>query len=153
MRRRERFFDSYVGDLIARDVSQLSEIEHTDGMQTLLTLVAARSGQLLVENALACDTRLSARTVGRYIDLLEEVFLIKRVPAWSRNVSTRAVGTPKVCLVDSGLAANLLDLDVDGLLRHDAPVGNLLESFVLMERAPADHLVTAPGPAAPLPDP
>jgi hypothetical protein len=134
-RRRERFLDSYVADLISRDVSQLSEIERADEMLTLLTLVAARSGQLLVENTLANDTRLSARTVGRYLDLLEHVFLIKRIPAWPRNISARSVGTPKVCVVDSGLAANLVDVDADGLMRYDAPVGHLLESFVLMELA------------------
>lgn len=78
-RRRERFLDSYVADLISRDVSQLSEIERTSEMRALIRLLAARSGQLLVANALGSDVRLPHRTVGRYLDLLEEVFLIKRI--------------------------------------------------------------------------
>ncbi len=134
-RRRERFFDSYLGDLVARDVSQLSEIERTVEMRALIRLLAARSGQLLVANAVGSEARLPASTVHRYLALLEEVFLIKRIPAWSRNVSTRATGTPKLAFVDSGIAANLVGADVRSLLRPGGPFGPLLEGFVLMELA------------------
>jgi predicted AAA+ superfamily ATPase len=134
-RRRERFFDAYVADLVARDVSQLSEIERTAEMRALIRLLAARSGQLLVVNKVGGDARLPASTVHRYVSLLEEVFLIKRIPAWSRNVSARAVGTPKLAFVDSGIAANLLGADVRSLLRPGGPSGPLLEGFVLMELA------------------
>jgi uncharacterized protein len=134
-RRRERFFDSYLADLVARDVSQLSEIERTAEMRALIRLLAARSGQLLVANAVGSDARLPASTVRRYLALLEEVFLIKRVPAWSRNVSARAIGTPKLAFVDSGIAGNVLGADARSLLRPDGPFGPLLEGFVLMELA------------------
>jgi hypothetical protein len=134
-RRRERFFDSYVADLVVRDVSQLSEIERTAEMRALIRLLAARSGQLLVVNAVGSEVRLPASTVQRYLGLLEEVFLIKRIPAWSRNVSARAVGTPKLAFVDSGIAANLLGADARSLLRPDGWFGPLLEGFVLMELA------------------
>ncbi len=133
--RRERFFDSYVADLVARDVSQLSEIERPAQLRALLRLLAARSGQLLVGNALSNDLEVSARTVPRYLSLLEEVFLIKRIPAWSRNVSSRAISTSKVAFVDSGVAANLLDADARSLVRPGGPFGPLLEGFVLMELA------------------
>jgi uncharacterized protein len=134
-RRRERFFDSYVGDLIARDIRQLADIERPAQMRALLRLVAARSGQLLVGNALSSDLQLAGRSVYRYLGLLEEVFLIKRIPAWSRNVSARAISTPKVAFVDSGVAANLLDADTHGMLRPGGMFGPLLEGFVLMDLA------------------
>jgi hypothetical protein len=133
--RRERFFDSYTTDLITRDVSQLSEIQRTRELQTLLRMVAARSGQLLVERMLSNDIDVSASTVRRYLGLLEEVFLIKRIPGWSRNVNSRATSTPKVAFVDSGLAANLLDNDARTLVRPGGMFGPLLEGFVLMELA------------------
>lgn len=134
-RRRERFFDSYLADLVARDVSQLSDIERTTEMRALIRLLAGRSGQLLVVNAVGSEAGLPASTVHRYVALLEEVFLIKRIPAWSRNVSARAVGTPKLAFVDSGIAANLLGVDARSLLRPGGPFGPLLEGFVLMELA------------------
>jgi predicted AAA+ superfamily ATPase len=134
-RRRERFLDSYAADLIARDVRQLSEIEQAPEMRTLMRRLAARSGQLLVANALSRDSGLSAMTVGRYLSLLEEVFLIKRIPAWSRNLDTRAIGTPKVAFVDSGIAANLLGADARSLIRPGGQFGPLMEGFIAMELA------------------
>lgn len=134
-RRRTRFLDAYVRDLVAREVAELSEIERTTEMRTLVRLLAARSGQLLVTSALAADARLPNRTATRYLALLEEVFLIKRIPAWSRNLSSRATATPKVTMVDSGVAANLLGIDPNRLIEPGASIGPLLESFALMEIA------------------
>ncbi|MEU7740336.1 ATP-binding protein [Nonomuraea sp. NPDC049158] len=134
-RRRQHFFDSYVSDLIARDVSQLAEIERLAETRALVRLVAARSGQLLVASALSNELGISASTVRRHLALLEEVFLIKRIPAWSRNISNRATGTPKVACVDSGIAANLVGADARSLVRPGSLFGPLLEGFVLMELA------------------
>jgi predicted AAA+ superfamily ATPase len=134
-RRREHFFDSYLSDLINRDVIQLSEIERGPEMRALTRLVAARSGQLLVPGALGNELKLSRQTVNRYLGLLEEVFLIKRIPAWSRNIGSRAVSASKSTFVDSGIAANLMDLDITSLRRPGGQLGPLLEGFVAMEIA------------------
>jgi predicted AAA+ superfamily ATPase len=120
---------------VNRDVIQLSEIERGAQMRALTRLVAARSGQLLVPGALGSHLGLPQQTVKRYLGLLEEVFLIKRIPSWSRNLSTRAVGTAKVAMTDSGVAANLLDLDAGSLRQLESPLGPLLEGFVAMELA------------------
>lgn len=134
-RRRERFLDSYVADLINRDVIQLSDIERGPQMRALTRLVAARSAQLLVPASLGSELGLSHPTVNRYLSLLEEVFLIKRIPAWSRNLSSRVVATSKVALVDSAIAANLIGLDAHRLRQPTSPLGPLLEGFVAMEIA------------------
>jgi predicted AAA+ superfamily ATPase len=134
-RGRARFLSNYVADIINRDVIQLSEIERGPEMRSLVRLVAGRSGQLLVPGSLGNDLGLPQPTVKRYLALLEEVFLIKRIPAWSRNLSTRAVGTAKVAMVDSAIAANLLGLDAHALRQPTGPLGPLLEGFVAMEVA------------------
>ena len=134
-RRRERFLDSYVADLVARDVAQLSDIERTAQMSALIRLLAARSAQLLVAASVGSEARISQATALRYISLLEEVFLIKRIPAWSRNLSNRATGTAKLAFVDSGIAANLLGTDARSLIRPGGQFGPLLESFIHMELA------------------
>lgn len=132
-KRRSRFFKSYVADLVNRDVIQLSEIERGTDMHALARLVAARSGQLLVPGTLGGELGLPRDTVSRYLHLLEEVFLIKRIPAWSRNLSARTVATPKVMMVDSGIAANLCGADADLLREVGSPLGPLLEGFVAAE--------------------
>lgn len=133
--RRARFLDSYVGDLVNRDVVQLSEIQRGPEMHTLIEVLAGRSGQTLAAGSLATRIGLPRDTVARYLRLLEEVFLIKRIPAWARNINTRATAAPKLAFVDSGIAANLLDQDAASLRRPDAPLGALMEGFVAMEIA------------------
>jgi predicted AAA+ superfamily ATPase len=81
------------------------------------------------------EAGISQATALRYVSLLEEVFLIKRIPAWSRNLSNRAIGTAKLAFVDSGIAANLLGADARSLIRPGGQFGPLLESFVQMELA------------------
>jgi hypothetical protein len=134
-RRRGRFFDAYLQNLIDRQVTQLGEIERRGQLKALLGLLAARSGQLVAAGSLESDLQISRPTVARYISLLEEVFLIKRIPGWSRNLGTRATATPKLVFVDSGIAAQLLAVDAHSLRRPGAPLGPLLEGFVLSELA------------------
>jgi hypothetical protein len=132
--RRGRFFDSYIRDLIQRDVIQLSDVSKLPEMRALIRLLAARSGQLLVTASVGSSAGLNRDTAARYIALLEEVFLIKRIPAWSRNVSTRAVGSPKVAIVDSGLACAIVGTGAANVM-SGPHAGSLLEGFVLMELA------------------
>lgn len=134
-RRRGRFFDGYVQNLIDREVRQLVEIERAPQLATMIRLLAARSGQLVAAGSLESELQLSRPTVARYLRLLEEVFLIKRVPGWSRNLGIRATATPKLVFVDSGIASRLLAIDAHALRRPAAPFGPLLEGFVISELA------------------
>ena len=135
-RRRTRLLASYVSDLINRDIRELSEIGHGDELRRMLQLVAARTGQLLVASQLANELSVSGRTVLRYLELCEEIFLIKRIPAWSSNLARRVISSPKVAFVDSGVAAYLLGQSLARLAQLTSPViGPLLEGFVCMELA------------------
>ncbi len=133
--RRQRFFDGYVQALIDRDVRQLSDIQHKGALRNLVRLLAARSATVIAANSLETALGLSRPTITRYLQALEEIFLVKRIPGWSRNLGTRATAAPKLIFVDSGLAANELAVSSRGLLRPGAPFGPLLESFVLSELA------------------
>ncbi|GAA4224239.1 ATP-binding protein [Actinomadura meridiana] len=134
-RRRARFFDSYVTDLITRDVRQISDIERPAEMRRLLSVVAARMGTLAVVQSMANDVSLPRMTLTRYLDLLELVFVIKRVPAWSSNLTTRAISTPKLFVTDSGLGGRLIGLSEERAKDPTALVGPLLENFVIGEVA------------------
>lgn len=135
-RRRSRLLAGYVSDLIDRDIRQLADIGRADELRRMLQLAAARTGQLLVAAELANDLGVSGRTVLRYLELCEEVFLIKRIPAWSSNLAKRMINSPKVAFVDSGIAAYLLGQNQARLSHLTSPmIGPLMEGFVLMELA------------------
>ncbi|MGH3646553.1 MAG: ATP-binding protein [Micromonosporaceae bacterium] len=129
-RRRERFFESYVADLIARDVKQVADIERAADMRRLIALLAAQTSGLLNINRLASELSITAPTARKYLEILETIYLIRLVPGWSTNLTTRAVAIPKAIFVDSGLANYLSTGAMAG-----PPVGGLLENFVLGELA------------------
>jgi predicted AAA+ superfamily ATPase len=133
--RRARFFESYISDLINRDVRQVTEIERPADMRRLINLVAASMTAMAVPAALANHLQLPASTVKRYLDLLELLFVVRRVPAWSNNLTTRAVATPKLMTVDSGLAGHLTGLTMKRARHPTSPVGPIVENFVLGELA------------------
>jgi len=124
-----------VADLVNRDVMQLSAVERGRQMRTLIDLLAGRVGQTFTVAGLARALGLAPQTVERYVSLLEEVFLIKRIPGWGVSANSRAMGMPKLAFVDSGIAAMLVGADEVSLRRFDSPIGPLLESFVAMELA------------------
>lgn len=129
-RRRARYFDSYVADLIARDVRLVSDVERPADLRALLGVIAARMSGLAVVEAIARDVGLPRQTARRYLDVLELVFVVRTIPAWSSNLTQRAVATPKLLVNDSGLAARLIGFPGPG-----RSVGPLLENFVLGELA------------------
>ena len=94
-RRRAAFFDSYLTNLIERDVKELAAIERRGDLRRLLALLAGRSGGLLVPATLATASGIPRTTLNRYLELLSAVFLIKQIPAWSAGQTQRAIGAKK----------------------------------------------------------
>jgi uncharacterized protein len=131
--RRARFFESYITDLVNRDVRQLTEIERPGDMRRLVNLVAASTASLAVPAAISGRLQVPASTVKRYLNLLDLLFITRQIPAWSTNLTTRAVATPKLVLTDSGLAAHLTGMSLRRGRHPTAPVGPLIETFVLGE--------------------
>ncbi|HZB50110.1 MAG TPA: AAA family ATPase [Mycobacteriales bacterium] len=120
-RRRAAFFESYLSTLIARDVSELAAIERRGDLRRLLALLAGRSGGLLVPSGLAAQSGIPRTTLGRYLELLSEVFLIKEIPAWTSGVTGRAVGTPKLAYVDMASPAICSDRTLPGSANREGP--------------------------------
>lgn len=131
--RRAAWFGAYIDTLLQRDVRDLANIEGLIELQHLLRLLAARSANLLNYADLTRGLTLSQSTVKRYFALLEAMFLIMRVPAWSTNQSSRVVKSAKVCVCDSGLCAAILGADRDRMSKDGTLRGLLLETFVAGE--------------------
>ncbi|MBE8520530.1 ATP-binding protein [Amycolatopsis sp. H6(2020)] len=129
-RRRDQFFRSYLDDIMSRDVHQVADIRRGSDMRRLVGALAAQSGGLLNYSRLSSDLGLPVSTVRDYVELLELIYLIRVIPAWSANATARAVATPKLVFTDAGLAGHL----VSGVT-NDATTGGLVETFVIGELA------------------
>lgn len=131
--RRDAWFRSYVRTLIERDVRDLANIEGLAQMPRLLQLIATRSGTLLNVSSLARESGIAASTLSRYLALLNSMFLLQPVPAWTFNKSLPLIKSAKVYLVDSGLLCYLTGRTAASMKADRSQFGALLEAFVMME--------------------
>jgi uncharacterized protein len=131
--RRAAWFASYISTLLQRDVRDLARVEALHALPNLLKLLAARASGLLNLSDVGRDAGLPHTTLTRYLALLETVFLVHRLPAWSPNLGQRLVKTPKLHLVDTGLACHLVGTDARRLAEDRPLLGRMLETFVVGE--------------------
>ena len=131
--RRRAWFGSYVTGVLQRDIRDLANIEGLTALPRLLVLLAARTSGVLNLASINSAVGISYTTLQRYMSLLETTFLIRTVPAWSRNLGNRATKTPKLLFADTGLAAALLGLSRERLEADREVFGKLFENFVTME--------------------
>ena len=126
----------FIRSYLERDVPMFAPRLPAESIGRLWTMLAHQQGGLLNHARLAAALGVSNPTVQRYIDLLVDLQLARRLRPWSGNVGKRLIKSPKVYLRDSGIVHGLLELEtLDDLLGH--PVcgasfeGHCLESLVL----------------------
>jgi predicted AAA+ superfamily ATPase len=134
---RNRWFDDYVSLSVERDVLELSKIRQAAALPVLLERLASQTGQVLNITRAAASVRLDERTANSYVRLLEAVFLLYRLPAWGTTLTKRSTASPKIHILDSGVAARLLRLTPEKLAARSPTAltefGHLLETFVVTE--------------------
>jgi hypothetical protein len=131
--RRATWFASYLSTILQRDVRDLARVDALHSLPNLLKLLAARVSGLLNLADVSRDAGLPHTTLVRHLALLETVFLVHRLPAWSPNLGKRLVKAPKLHLVDSGFACHLIGADARRLAEDRPLLGRLLETFVVGE--------------------
>lgn len=124
------WFRGYVQTYVERDVRQFSQITDLVSFRVLAQMAALRTGQALVISNLASDAKLNAVTAGRYLNLLETSFLIRRLPPFLKNRSSRLVKSSKLYFTDSGLAAHMAGINRLDPGRDDLHRGALFETYV-----------------------
>jgi len=107
LRWRRAFGRSY----LERDVPMFAPRLPSETIGRLWTMLAHAQGTSLNQSRLASSLAVSTPAVGRYIDLLVDLLLVRRLRPWSGNVGKRLVRTPKTYIRDSGLTHALLDLE------------------------------------------
>lgn len=98
-------------------------------------MLAARNSEELNLADVSKETGIPVTSLRRLLELLETMYVIQQIPAWSANLTKRAVSRPKVSLLDTGLAARLLNISAVGARpeTYGEVAGHLLEGFVAGE--------------------
>lgn len=114
-----RWRRDFIRTYLERDIPQLGPRIPAETLRRLWTMLAHNQGALLNAANLARGLGVSGATIGRYLDLMVDLLLVRRLPPRLRNAGKRMVRSPKVYLRDSGLLHALLGIpDKDSLLGH-----------------------------------
>lgn len=121
----------YLRNLVQRDLPLWGWTATPQQTDRLLRMLAVVHGQQWNASQLAASLGLTHPTINRYLDFLEGVFLLRRLPPWSANLRKRLVKSPKVFWRDTGLLHALLGADSTDILLGQPWVGASWEGFVI----------------------
>ena len=125
------WFESYVKTVTERDVRELSDIEGLTAMPRLLRVLARYSGESVNVARLSRETGVPHTTMTRYLSLLESVFLLRPLPAWTEGA--QGAKSAKLLFADPGVLTFLLGTDPSSVASDEVTSRRLLECFVAME--------------------
>ena len=136
------WWESYLRTYAERDLPAMGVAADPLLIRKLLTMLAHAQGGLANLNQFAASLGQSQPTIARYVDILEQSFLLRRLPPYFRNVGKRLVKAPKLYLRDTGLLHHLLNIDSMDVLDSHPIRGASWETFVLedlLRREAATH--------------
>ncbi|WP_440108536.1 ATP-binding protein [Acidovorax sp. BL-A-41-H1] len=137
-----RWRQDFIRTYVEREIPLFGGRVGPDALRRLWGMLAHQQGALVNASVLGRSLAADTRTVNRYLDLLVEMFLVRRLEPWHANLGKRLTKSPKLYVRDSGLLHALLGLpDDEALLGHPA-VGASWEGFVI------ENLITAAGQEA-----
>ena len=125
-----RWMENFISTYLNRDLLQLGLSASPKVIRNLWTMMAHLNGQLLNATAIGNSLGITTPTAKRYIDFLEDAFLMKSLHPFHWNISKRLVKTPKVFLTDTGILHHLLGVIDFVSLSGNPIIGSSWESFV-----------------------
>ena len=121
----------FIKTYLERDIPQLGPRIPAETLERFWTMLTHNQGSVLNASHLARNLDVSGTTIGRYLDLMTDLLLIRRLKPWTANVGKRLIKSPKIYVRDSGITHALLNIpDYNGLLGHPV-VGGSWEGFVI----------------------
>lgn len=127
------FFHDYVASYLERDLRAQMQVGSLRDFERFLRAVALRTSQLLNKAELARDVGVSAPTAAAWLSVLERSGMVTFLEPWFSNRTKSLVKTPKIHLLDTGLACFLMGAGSEADLRGSPFIGALWESRVFIE--------------------
>jgi len=129
----ERYYRSYIRTYINRDIRDLIKASNIISFNKFMISMAARTGELFNAASVANDIGLSLKTVQEWTSMLEGSGIIRLIYPFERNITKRAIKTPKLYFMDTGLVCSLVGWSNATVAQNGAMSGNLFETFVVSE--------------------
>jgi uncharacterized protein len=130
---RQRWLDSYVEQLLTRDVEQIDGGRDPARLRRYFEAYALSTAGVVEDKSIYDAAGINRKTALAYEALLTNLLVVEAVPAWTSNRLKRLVLSPKRYVIDAALVAAALRLDVNGLLRSGDLLGRMLDTFVVSQ--------------------
>lgn len=130
---RERILNELVSSYLYKDVLALDKIKSPDLLRDIARMIAFQIGSEVSLNEIAVSVKTDVKTVARYLDLLEKMFVIRKVRGFSRNLRNEITKKAKYYFLDLGVRNAVINRFAPLSNRDD--IGALWENFVFMELA------------------
>lgn len=127
------YYASYVSTYLERDVRQIANINDLNDFTRFMISVASRSGEILNYSNIAQEVGVSVETIRRWIAILQASGIVYLLQPYHHNHLKRAIKTPKLYMLDTGLMAYLTKWLTVDTLQRGAKSGQFLETFVVAE--------------------
>ncbi len=127
------YYRDYLDTYIEKDLRQMISVKNLNAFIRFMTLLAGRVGQVLNLSSLAGEVGVSSTTLGEWLSVLEDSFVVFKLQPYFSNISKRVVKSPKVYFVEPGLASFLLGIETSRQASRDPLRGNLFENIVVVE--------------------
>lgn len=140
--RRFAWAKAYIRAIIERDLKDIATIDKLMEVPRLLDVLAHLSGQLINFTQIGGQIGLDTKTTQKYVGLLENLFLVKRLFPWHRNSLSRLIKAPKLHFIDSGILACMTRMTSARIQSDKSNAGALLETWVYGELLKATSVST-----------
>jgi predicted AAA+ superfamily ATPase len=127
------FYAAYTKTYIERDVRELTQVGDELKFIKFMTAIASRTSQMLNLSSVASEVGISVPTADRWLSILISSNIVYLLQPYYNNIMKRAVKTPKLYFLDTGLAAYLLKWKTPEVLEAGAMAGAFFETFVVAE--------------------
>jgi hypothetical protein len=139
-RAREAWLESYIDDLLTHDVEQLEEPRtrkrDTQRLRRYFEAYALNSAGVAEHKTLYDAAQVRKETAAAYEELLSDLLIVERIPAWTSNRLKRLVQQPKRYVIDPALLATALRMDAEGIIRDRDLLGRVIDTFVVAQLRP-----------------
>lgn len=127
------WLESYLQQLFQRDVAQMDGVRDPELLRRYFESYALNTAGVVPDQTIFETAGINRKTAEAYESLLVNLFIVERIPAWHSNRFKRLVRMPKRYVVDPGLVAGTLGLEVNDIMTDADALGRLIDTFVVAQ--------------------
>ena len=132
-KQRTSWHKDYIDALLHRDLAEISKIHRMEAMESLIEILAAWSGKFMDLSKICAHLSVQRATVNSYIRALEFLYIVERIPPWTKTDYDRVGKQDRLFITDSGLLSSILGWKQLDPREDGERIGKLLETFIYHE--------------------